>query len=726
MSSSEHAQVHGRGRRCPAVMLDRFFSPRSIAIIGASPDATRIRGTLLALLRRNGYAGRIFPVNPSYAEIEALRCYPDIEAVGEPLDLVLIAIRASDVLCSLEACAAVGARHSIIISSGFAEEGGARARLQRRISDLARATGMRICGPNSEGMHNEIDHVSATFSPAVEHPSGTEPITASTRRIAIVAQSGGVGFSLYQRGRAQGLAFSTVVSTGNEADLSASDFLDYLVDDPRTAAGLLFLETVRDPDRFLAAASRAALNAKPIIAIKIGRTGVGERAALSHTASMAGWGAAYEAAFKSCGVVVASDPDEAIAIASALTTCPLPCGRRTCVVTTSGGAGAWAADMLAAAGLDLPQLSPGLQQNVKQMIPSYGSALNPVDITAQAVHSGAFIAVIELMSRCEEVDLIVVVTSMARETRVPLDTAALRRILDASNKPILFYSYTLPSAAARRSLAEAGAVILTALAGLSRAAVELGRRSSFTPRQPHPPQIPGAVLEKLGGDEKRTLMEYESKAILSACGLRIAPFVLARSEQELGAAAPLGYPLAAKIQSHAIPHKTDAGGVYLNIGDETALRGAYAALAARAAARAPAVAIDGVLIEPMAPAGIEMIIGVVRDVVFGPVLMVGAGGTAAALFRDVSYRLAPVDEAEARAMLDELRVKKLLDGYRGTPPADVASLAELIAKLSAVAAGCRHTVREIELNPVIVHTQDAGCSVVDALIVLEPDASSEA
>lgn len=728
MSAATPSRTVGARDLTPAAApLDRFFSPRSIAIVGASPDSTKIRGVLLALLRRNGYAGRILPVNPSYSEIDGLPCFPTIEAVKEPIDLALIAIPAAQVLAALEACAAAGVRHCVIISSGFAEEGGTHTALQQRICELARRTRMRICGPNGEGFYNEIDSVSATFSPAVDRPQGAEPITAATRRIAIVAQSGGVGFSLYQRGRALGLAFSYVVSTGNEVDLSVADFLDYVVENGRTAAVLLFLETVRDADRFLAAARRAAQAAIPVIVIKVGRTRAGERAALSHTASMAGWDAAYEAAFRSCGIIVASDPDEAITIAAALTTSPPAQGKRACVVTVSGGAGAWAADTLAAAGLDLPELPAPLQQAIRELIPSYGSALNPVDITAQAVHGGTFIAVIELLSRCEEIDLLLIVSSMARETRVPLDAGALRRIREQSGKPMLFYSYTLPSVPARKSLAEAGAVIFTALAAVGRAARELTCTRGGAPSPPVAGLVaPAAVREKLDTAGKTTLTEHESKAALSAWGIDMPFSLLVHSPDELDSLPPLRYPVAAKIQSRDITHKTEVGGVRLNIGDGAALRAAYAAVIATSAARAPTARIAGVLVEPMAAPGVEMIVGVVRDAVFGPVLMVGAGGTATELFRDVAYRLAPVSLDEAHAMLAELRISRLLHGFRGAPPSDTAALVELIVNVSSLAAACRDVVREIELNPVIVHAQGAGCSVADALIVLEPDAPSGA
>jgi len=416
-----------------------------------------------------------------------------------------------------------------------------------------------------------------------------------------------------------------------------------------------------------------------------------------------------------------TDPDEAVGILAALTTAPVPRGARACVVTSSGGAGAWAADTLAAAGLELPELTPELQAAIRALIPSYGSARNPVDITAQIVHTGALLRVIELLERSEEIDVIVAVSSMARETRVPIDTAALKRIIENGAKPILFYSYTLPSVVARKTMAEAGVVVFTGLAALGRSVRELVRRAGVRPATRVDVPEPSGPLRQMLRRASGTLTEHQSKAIIAAYGVDVLPGVLVRGMADLEAAArSVGYPLALKIQSRDIPHKTEAGGVRLNVADQTALETAYEAVIGAAAARAPAAAIDGVLIEPMAKPGIEVIVGVVRDEVFGPVLMVGGGGATAELFQDVCYRLAPVDEREAREMLAELRVKALLDGFRGAPRADVDALAILIARVSAFAVACRDVVREIELNPVIVHAGRGGCSIADALIALEP------
>jgi acyl-CoA synthetase (NDP forming) len=695
--------------------LHRFFAPSSIALIGASPDKTKIRGRLMNYLRRNGYAGRLLPVNPSYRDIDGLPCHASIAAIGAPVDLAIVAIPASGVVAALEECAAAGARHALVVSSGFAEEGGAQSDAQAQIVAIAKRTGMRICGPNAEGFHNDIAHVSATFSPAVEWNPERDLAPVTARRVGVIAQSGGVGFALFNRGRADGLRFSKVISTGNEADLSAADFFAHMVDDPDTDAILMFLESIRDPALFAAAAARAAKLGKPVLAVKVGRSQAGVRAAASHTASMAGWDAAYDALFAKYGIATASDPDEAVAIMAAFVTCPPPRGKRAAIVTVSGGAGAWMADTLSAAGFDVPELSPALQRTIAGFIPSYGSARNPIDITAQAVGEGGVVRCIELLLDGDEADVIVITLSLTSEHRVTVDPDALRPLLARQSKPVLFFSYTRASDFSRRFMGSAGAPVYTGLSLLSSAIAALRQRAHFIP--PETITVDPIALDLPPG----ALAEHRAKAVLAAHGVPVSPHRLVCAADGLDdAARDLGFPLVAKIQSADILHKTEAGGVRLGIADLPALHQAYAAVLANAALHAPQARIDGVLLERMVGKGVEIIVGVIRDPVFGPVLMLGAGGVTAELFRDVTYSLAPVDAREATIMLRRLRSFPLLDGFRGAPRADIAALAELVARISRFAAACQESVREVELNPVIVHPVGQGCSVADALLLIEP------
>ena len=436
---------------------------------------------------------------------------------------------------------------------------------------------------------------------------------------------------------------------------------------------------------------------------------------------MAGWDIGYDAMFRRHGIIVATELDEALGIAAALASNPPARGGRVAVVTVSGGAGAWSADALAAVGLEVPELGAATQAAIRAFIPSYGSTRNPVDLTAAGVHGGGLLRAVELLSHDPDVDQVAVITSLSNPARVSIYGPELATLLAQRLKPVLFYSYTLPSPLGRRILAEAGAVIMPSMAVLAtacRALAERGRYAAPLPAEPEPlPEAVRAVLSSHAGP----LAEHAAKALLAACGASVTPARLVTHAAGLGdAAAALGFPLAAKIQSSAIPHKTEAGGVRLGIADLPALEAAFADILANAARHSPDALVDGVLLEPMATRGVEIIIGIVRDPTFGPVVMVGAGGVATEVFQDTAYRLAPVDEAEATAMLRELRSARLLDSFRGAPPADIPALARLVALVSRFAYAGRATVAELELNPVITHPAGQGCTIVDALLVLSP------
>jgi acyl-CoA synthetase (NDP forming) len=460
--------------------LESLFAPRSIAVIGASRDTAKIPGTLLAFLRKNGFAGAIYPVNPNYTDIEGLACHPSVSAIGAPVDLAVVTIPAKRVLDALEDCASAGVRNAIIISSGFAEEGGESARMQDAITALAKRSGMRIVGPNAQGYFNEPLKIAATFSPTVDVKPGVTRLLATQRRIGIAAQSGGIGFAMCNRAQALGLALSIVISTGNESDVGVGEVLDYMVQDASTDVILLFIEGIRDTPHFLAAAERAAQSGKPIIVTKVGRSAAGARASAAHTASVAGSPAAYDALFARYGFIGTDDLDEAVAIAALLTTGPLPKGDRAAIVTTSGGGGIWAADAMVAQGLQVPELSEGLQSEIRALIPSYGSARNPVDITAQAVHSGGLQKTLEMLEASDEVDSILVVISLSNEARIPFKVEELKPLIERQRKPMLFWTYTLPSQFARAGLAEAGVAVLS---DLSNTAAAMRKVLQFAMRQ---------------------------------------------------------------------------------------------------------------------------------------------------------------------------------------------------------------------------------------------------
>ena len=697
--------------------LDSFFAPKSIALIGASRDKEKIPGRLLSMLRKNEYPGAIYPINPNYGDIDGLKCYKSISEIGAPIDLAVVIIPARAVVGALEECAAAGVKNAVIISSGFAEEGGDSAGMQDQIVAIAKRTGMRISGPNAEGFMSEVQKVAATFSPTVDVKPGHVPLVATRKRIAVVAQSGGIGFAIKHRAKAIGVAISYCVSAGNECDLGAGEFLDYMVQDASTDVILLFIEGIRDVDKFLAAARRAAEIGKPVIVTKVGRSHAGFRAAASHTASMAGWSGAYDAVFAKYGFIVSNDLDEAVTIAAVLASNPLPRGDRVAVLTVSGGGGIWGADTVSMQGLQVPELSAGVQTEIKQWMPSYGSAKNPVDVTAQGVTLGGLQKSIELFDKSDEIDATLVIMSFSSEVRMPFKEAELKPVIAAQNKPLVMYSYTLPSDFARRELAKSGVVVLTGMTHLGVALKRLVEYSKF--RLAAEADVADLAPRDLSAHLKAPMLsEADSKALLRDAGIALPKEVLVKSRDELDAAiAEVGFPLVLKIQSPDIGHKSEVGGVRIGITSKGEAFSAYRDILESVQKHLPKAAIQGVLVSPMARKGVEIIIGALFDETFGPLVMVGLGGVATELFRDVIYRPAPVGVAEAETMLGELKADKLLRGFRGAPKADVAALAKLISEVSVLAARLGDRVADIELNPVLVHPEGQGVTIVDALVV---------
>jgi acyl-CoA synthetase (NDP forming) len=699
--------------------LHSFFWPQSIAVLGASPDLHRIRGRLLHQLRENGFPGRILPINPSYQEIDGLPCYPSIGATGGvAIDLALVAIPAAGVAAAVEECARAGVKNTLIISSGFAEEGGAAGDMQAELLAVTQRTGIRACGPNCEGYYNALGRVATTFSPTVETKEDDSRTLVSARRIGVIAQSGGIGFALFNRGKAAGLGFSYVISTGNEADLGMADFLDYMVEDPHTHAVMLFCETVRNGPGFVAALEKARRLGKPVIAIKIGRSDAGTRATASHTASLSGSHAAYHAIFERYGVIEAEDADEAVAIAGLVLTCPLPKGRRTGIITVSGGGGAWMADTLSTHGLIVPNLSAESQAALRPLMPSYGASGNPVDVTAQGSNTGpAMMTVMEHLAGSDEIDMIVLVTSLASETRASLDAARVRAVAESCGKPMTVWSYTLPSGYGRASAAGCGLFVDSNLRNIGVAMGKLAGYAESLQRELPEPFTP--VSGRLYPGLPPVVPEYLAKQVLAAWLPDSREKLAGSAEEAADAAQSLGFPVVLKVQSPQLPHKTEAGGVRLNLATRAAVTEAYTAMLSDAARHSPGAAIDGVLVQRMAPKGHELVIGMVDDPTFGPIMMLGFGGTTVELFGDVVHVPAPIDDAEATRMILSLKSARLLTGFRGARPVGLAPVAALVAALSRAALTLRDQVREFELNPVIVHADGSGLTVADALLMMK-------
>ena len=702
--------------------LRAFLWPASIAVVGASSEARRLGGRLLENLRRRAFPGALYPVNPGHAEIQGLPAYPSIGALPGPAELALVIVRAELVAGILAECAAHGVKGAVVFSSGFAEAGEAWRAAEEAIADIGARSGLMIAGPNAEGFFNARGSVGATFSPAITYSEGAD--APATRKVSVVAQSGGVGFSVFNRGMAKGLGFNYVVSTGNEACLDCVDFAEFMVAEPETEVVAMFVEGFQEPRRLAPLAARAADLAKPLIVAKAGRSEAGRRAAVSHTASLAGSNAAYEAVARAYGIIGADDAEEIADIAAAFANCPPAKGKRVAVVTTSGGNGVWLADALERRGLEVPVLGEGVQEAIGEIVPFFGATANPVDVTAQTAHDGGVFRVIDILCRSDEVDMIAVPAPLASEEFVADAAEDLRRIAAGRAKPVLYYAYSLPSKANIERLAAMGIHCYTSLGGIAAALRALADYGAFQARwqgrsRPQAPDPGGAeVVERLLRAAPGILCEYEVMEVLAACGVATARGTLARDEAEaLAAARRIGYPVALKVQSPDLPHKSDAGGLALGVGDEPGLRRAFRDVLAKSREARPGADVRGVLVQEMCAPGLEMLAGVVRDPDYGPLVVVGMGGLHAEAYADTAMAPAPIGQAEALDMIGRLRGAALLAGVRGRPPADSGALARLLVRLSDLALRHQGDIAELDLNPVIVYANGEGVRVVDGLMV---------
>lgn len=705
--------------------LSALLSPASVAVIGASPDLSGLRGRTLKVMLRHPFRGRIYPVSRSHASVQGLQAYPSIDKVPERVDLAVLIVPARFVPEELERCGRAGVKAALILASGFAEDGNeAGAALQGRIGESARRYGMAVCGPNAEGFANMALGLCATFSPVLEESNEFLSSSISQKRIAVVSQSGGVGFSFLDRGRPKGLAFSHVVSTGNEACLESFDIVEHLLDEGSADVFLVFLEAIRNASTFRRVAGKALAAGKPIVVAKIGESESGRRAAASHTAALAGTGASYRAMFRRYGIMEGADSDEMLDIAAAFTCFGerLPRGRRVGIATASGGAGGWMADACAAAGLLVPELEREARARIDAHLPSYGTSQNPVDGTAQAIRTIGYCELARLVSLSERVDAVIaVVTARAAEV-FQRERESLARLARETRKPILMWSYTVPAAETARIVAEAGLPLYTDMRNCARALAALAEYSEVRNRESHTAQDLTGEPDHARREQARTrleaaagavLCEYEAAPLLEECGMPLVPFRLAASAQEAVAAATVlgGGPVALKVQSPQIPHKTEAGAVALGVQGAEAIARAYEEVLAAGRRHVPGAEIRGVLVQAMAPPGVEMLLGIHRDATFGPMLTVALGGIHVEALRDAALAPVPVSREDAKKLLATLRARALLDNT------DVDALVELMAALSRFAADHGARIESLDLNPVIVHLAGNGVSVVDALII---------
>ena len=695
--------------------LSVLLEPRSVAILGASDNPARIGGRPLSYMMAAGFDGPIYPVNPNRETVQGIKAYPSITDVSGPVDAAVIAVPAAVVVDTVAACAAKGVGACVIFSQGFAEVGAEGAAWQDRLAAISAESGMRILGPNCLGTFNAETGWIATFSSSVDTYL---PVPGP---ISIASQSGAYGSHVFALARERGIDTTFWITTGNEADVELSEAIQFLVDSPKVRVIVSYAEAVRNGPGLRRALAAARAAGKPVIFMKVGRSEVGAAAAASHTAALAVPDKLIDGLFRQYGVYRADTTEEMLDVAYACRDGRYPDGNRIGLMTISGGVGVQMADHASDLGLDVSAMPQAAQAKVLETLP-FAAPRNPVDITGQAFNDVSLISRnLKVMLEEGEFDAIVAFFTMVASSRYVADDLVetlsearerfpdklillsiiageeIRRYYEERGYPI--YADPLPAVDAASALMHFGASFA---------------RGAGAP----PPELPNGALPV----PDRAVAEHEAKAVLASAGVPVVEERLCKTAGEAVAAARdlggiHGGAVAMKVASPEITHKTEIGGVALGVSGDDAVRATFENLSAAVATHRPDATLDGILVAPMISGGVEVVIGVQNDETFGPAVMVGLGGVLVEVLDDVSLRLAPFGVDEAGRMIDELRGRRILDGVRGAPPADVNALAEALASLSVFAAANADRFESIDVNPVMVRPEGQGAVAVDALIV---------
>ncbi len=697
-----------------------MLNPRSIAVIGAS-NRMEYGGRVVANLKSGGFPGEIYPVNPKETEIQGLKAYADVRDIPGPVDMAVIVVPARAMLDVVKAAGEKGIRAGVVISAGFAERGADGIALQRQVVDLARSYGMRLSGPNSLGVSNLQDRVFATGPNWDWSVQKTKP-----GPISVVSQSGALAFTtLLSRAQEGGVGFRHLVSVGNQADLTVVDFIEYLVEaDEGTKVIAVFLEGLPPGDgkRFMRVARRAAVLGKPILVLKVGRSDQGRQAALSHTAALVGKDAVYEAAFRQCAVVRVADLDDLWEAGYLFSAVPrLSRDGGVGVLSNSGGMNSLFADICGEAGVPVPPIGDATTEEIERLLAGRGSAGNPVDASGQLTKDS----------------LHDILRSLQDDPQINLITLALtalasgKRSLDISRNVCAAYAKaSLPFVVLWASSTTAHGVVTAQTAGFMQI------REAGIPMFQEPTKCARAlrwlrdyhagrqdVVKQLQARDEAlsdhgapvTGDHVQGLQLLSDAGIPVAVTLVATGlASALECAGRIGYPVVLKIDAPELLHKTEVGGVELNVGDAQALASAYANVWGRTSALGER---RRVLVQQQVSGGVEFILGGMMDPVFGPVVMLGAGGVWVEVADDISLRVAPVDADTAKSMLAELKSAKLLQGLRGQPPRDADALIDALVRFSRLLVSCASQVAGLEVNPILVLPKGQGVRAVDMLVL---------
>ena len=699
--------------------LERFFNPRAIAIIGASQDLNTISGQPLKFLRSHGYKGTLYPVNPRYQEVAGVKCYPTLAQVPEVPDLVLILVNAARVADMLRECGVKGVPYVIIFTSGFSEMGGEGVKLQRQLTHIAHDHGIGVIGPNCQGMINVADSVFAGFGSVFN--ADYEP-----GAVSMVSQSGGFGFSVMNLSSKDGrLPFRQMVTTGNEIGVSTLDFIDYYIRDPGTRIIVGYIEGLRDAGRLLEVGNRALDAGKPVLMWKVGNTEQGQLAARSHTANLGGETALYKAAFRQSGIIQVEDIQDVVDYGRAFACGRLPAGNRLAIITISGGAGILMTDECIARGMRVSKLAPQTEDKLRSFVPAFGSLLNPVDVTAAIFNNTELIGLtLQAIVDDPNVDCVAMINASLQGELAAKVAAQIVAGASRTDKPV-FLCWSAREEVAPEAYAALDAARIPrykspvrcgrALAALSWYAE--ARRRRDRQKQEAPLELTRAAARQTLAGRTTDISEHIAKRILVDYGIPVTREALAPNRDgALAIARSIGYPVALKVQSPDISHKTEARAVRLGIASDAELTAAYDEVIANARAYRKDAKIEGVLVQEMAKDGVEAILGVTNDPLFGPAVMFGLGGIFAEVLKDVSFRLAPVTASVAREMVEEIAGYPVLAGARGRPRADIGALVDAIVRLSALAVDLKDHVAELDINPLFVFGEGKGVKAADALI----------
>ncbi len=702
--------------------LRALLSPASVVIIGASADPNKVNGRPIRNLRRDGFAARVYLVNPKYSDILGYPCFPDLDSLPEVPELGVVGVAAQGAREVVAALGAKGVKTAIVWSSGFGEMGPAGKQLEEDLVATARHWGMRILGPNSLGLTNAFERMPLTFSQYADAPLQAGPV-------AFVSQSGAFGTAVATAARSRGIGLGYFVSTGNQPDVTVAAVIEAVLDDERIRVVVAYMEGLPDGCAFVAAARRALALGKPLVVVKVGRHPAGSRAAVSHTGSLAGDDAIFDSVIRQHGVLRADNESHALDLVSALVSCPIPvlsqsgAGASTGgvgLITVSGGAGVMMADLAEELGLVVPTLLADTQARLCGVLRGFAATGNPVDVTGQSIEDVTiFQRSLDIVLDDPQVAVCVIWVQLLHakaDQLVDLLVQCKQRAL----KPFILCWLNSPPAAVQR-LRQAGVCVVdSTLGGIQCAAglLELGRARLRHLAEPSPAQAVRALANTGGATE--IVGSMQAADMLGQCGLVLAPTRMAtHADGAATAAAALGFPVALKIESRDLPHKTEAGGVLLNLSDEAAVRDAFARVMASARLYKGDARIDGVLVQAMQPQACELVLGIQRDASFGTVVMLGLGGIFIEALRDVVFATPPIGREAARHMIGRLRGQVVLDGIRGRSPVDREALIDAICALSQFAL--QHPqVCELDLNPVFASAQ--GVVAVDWLMVRDPHA----